>query len=156
MEENTKKKRLPNPETKVALWTIADFTVVLSPLVIWGIIQRDVYFATGMGLSNGIGIAMLGGFIGLIIAKKTAFLKGVGGMIAITTILFCLRAIITDLVVISALATAGMGVSSAWTSRKKIKWVRIRDKTETAEINKVATESVVQGVIEIVQRSGRV
>ena len=43
MEENTKKKRLPNPETKVALWTIADFTVVLSPLVIWGIIQRDVF-----------------------------------------------------------------------------------------------------------------
>lgn len=147
-----KAKKPINPARRAVLWKITDASVAILPLIVWGFIQRDVYFATGNGLTNGIGLAMLGGFVGIIISKKAQVLKGFSGFLIVFVILFCLKAIIADLVVIAGLATVGMGVSTFWTSVKKTKWERIRDKTETSDINSNSMAKVVETVV----RSGRV
>jgi len=147
-----KAKRPINPARRAVAWKITDVTLAVLPLLVWGVIQRDVYFATGNGLTNGIGLAMLGGFVGIIISKKAQVLKGFTGFLMIFIILYCLKAIISDLVVIAGLATVGMGVSTFWTSVKKTKWERIRDKVETADAN----ANSMAKVVEVVVRSGRV
>jgi hypothetical protein len=140
-------KKAPNPATRATVWKILDVTFAVLPLIVLGIVQRNVYFATANGFSNTIGIGLLGIFAVLILKKKAQILKGFGGFLIVTIILYCLRAILNDLVLISGMATAGMFVSAVWTSRKKIKWERIRDKVETADANANSMAKVVETVI---------
>jgi hypothetical protein len=154
-QQNVRKKsrKKPNPYVRATVWRIIDIIAALLPITVLGIIQRDVYFAKGTGWSNGIGISMLGVFVGLIISKKTSILKGVGGFWFITLILWCLRNIIADMLVISFCATIGYTASVLFTHRKVIKWEKIKDKKETSDINAEALGEVVE---KIIARSGRV
>ena len=143
-----------NPKIRATTWKYVDVVVALTPLVVLAIIQFDEYFGTKTsGFSNVIGISLLGVFFGSIIAKKTSWIKGIGGYLVVFLIAWFMRAILNDLVLISGAALLGASISKAWTNPKKIKWEKIRDKKETADINAAAMEEVVSTII---ARSGRV
>lgn len=139
-----------NPTKRAIAWNVADKFVSFTPLAVLTVVQWKEYFAvdTTTGLSNGIGIGLLGLFVALIISKKQNFLKGAGGFVMIFAICFFLRAILNDLVLISGCAAFGQVGSALITKPKQMKWESLKDKTETAEINakymnKVQSESEV-------------
>lgn len=134
MKKKETKNKVVNPNRRANTWNILDKTVSVAPLVGLGCFQWKEYFATSNGLSNGLGIGLLGVFVVLIMSKKTAVLKGCKGFIAVFVICFLLRTILNDLVLISGCACAGQLASATVTKPKQLKWERIREKHETAEI----------------------
>jgi uncharacterized membrane protein len=150
-----KRKKKPNPYVRAKLWKMLDVIIALLPLAILIIIQWDIYFArkSKYAFQNIVGLSMLGVFISLILARKTKLFSLVGISGILTLILFLMRSIINDLVVISFMVFLGLFISKIWTTPKKRKWERIRDKVETADISAEALENVVDKVI---TRSGRV
>jgi hypothetical protein len=155
MGEVEKVKKEPNPYIREIVWKVLDIVVSLIPLLVLVAIQFDVYFSkeSKYAFSNIIGLAILSIFIGFVIAKKTKIfgLLGISGII--TLVLWLLRSIIADLVLISSMATLGLLISKVWTTPLKMKWERKRDKKETADTNANAMEKVVE---KIITRSGRV
>lgn len=135
-QKKEKKTKVINPNKRAIVWKISDKVVSISPLVILAIVQWKEYFGTTTktGLSNGIGLGLLGIYIAIIISKKSDFIKGTGGFIMVFAICFFLRAILNDLVLITGTACIGQIISSLWTRPKQLKWERIKDKEETAEI----------------------
>lgn len=149
MENIKKKKKQPNPYIRAVVWKVIDIITALLPLLVFTGIQYDVYFAktSKYAFQNIVGLSILTVFISLVIAKKTKLfsLLGISGIF--TLIFYLLRSIINDLVVISFCAFLGLLLSKLITSPMKKKWERIRDKTETADINAEALDKVVEKVI---------
>lgn len=135
MKKNEKKKKQINPSIRCITWGVADKVVAILPLLILAIIKWDIYFGTKTTFSNMVGFTLLGGFIALILSKKTEILKGAWGFIAFFIVCYSLRAILNDLVLISGIACVGVITSSLWTTPKKNKWDKLREKKENAEIN---------------------
>lgn len=135
-----KPKKKANPYVRATVWKVLDVVVALLPLVVLIIIQWDIYFAkeSKYAFQNIVGLAMLAVFISLILAKKTKIFSLIGISGILTLILFLIRSIINDLVLISFALFLGLFISKIWTAPKKLKWARIRDKTETSEINAYA------------------
>ena len=135
-KKNLKNKEI-NPAKRALGWNIADKFVTYTPLAVLAGIQWNEYFATDIktGLSNGIGVALLGVFIALIVSKKSNFVKGAGGFVMVFAICFFLRAILNDLVLISGCAAGGQVLSVCITKPQQLKWENLKDKTETAELN---------------------
>ena len=150
-----KPKKKANPYVRVIFWKIFDVIIALLPLAILIIIQWDIYFArkSKYAFQNIVGLSMLGVFISLILARKTKLFSLIGISGIMTLILYLIRTIINDLVVISFMVFLGLFISKIWTTPKKEKWIRIKDKVETADISAEALENVVDKVI---ARSGRV
>jgi len=150
-----KPKKKANPYVRVIFWKIFDVIIALLPLAILIIIQWDIYFAkeSKYAFQNIIGLSMMAVFIALVLVKKTKIFSLLGVSGVLTLILFLIRSIINDLVVISFCMFLGLFISKIWTTPKKEKWIRIKDKVETADISAEALENVVDKVI---TRSGRV
>lgn len=74
-------------------------------------------------------------------------------MLVFWIILCLLKDLLNEMILIGAFVTLGMLISDFWSTPKIIKWVRIKDKTETAEINAEAMgnvfEKYVKGEYEI-------
>lgn len=134
MKKTEKKKKQINPNTRCIVWGVADKIVAILPLLVLAIIRWEVYFSTKTTFSNIIGFGLLGAFMALILSKKTEVLKGSWGFIFFFIVVYTLRAIVNDIVLISGVACIGVIVSALWTTPKKQKWEKRRDKEENADI----------------------
>lgn len=158
----SKKKKLkkpPNPKVRAWVWKVANVFVALTPLLVLGVINWKYYFAmnTTSTFSNVVGVVSLSIFMGAIVSKRTNFLRGLWGFLLLSLILECLHAIIQDIRLISWAATLGMGVSHFWTAPKYLKWEKIIERSEEADINATAMEKAIEKAIEkVIVRSGRV
>lgn len=135
MSKKNKNKKQPNPGKRAIVWGIVDKIVAIFPILLLAIFKWDDYFSTKTTFSNIVGFTMMGALVGIILSKKTEMLKGVWGFYFFFIIVYTLRAIMTDIVLISGIACIGVTISALWTSPKKKKWESRRDKTESAEIN---------------------
>ena len=157
MKAKTKKQTLYRkitPKGKMKLWKSLDIFAAVAPIIVLGIINWKEYFTTKSTFSNMIGIICLAIFITIILSKKTNFLKGVWGFLLLSLILEFLSEILNDIRLISWFATIGMAISHFWTHPKFIKWNKIADLTENAEINAEAMGNVIEKVA--VRRSGKI
>lgn len=134
-KKNQNKKKQYNPQTRALIWGICDKVVALMPILFLAIIKWNEYFSTKTAFNNIVAFVMIGAFVGIILSKKTEILKGVWGFYAFFITAYALRSIVTDIVLISGVACIGVTVSALWTTPKKKKWEKLKDKTENAEIN---------------------
>lgn len=149
-----KKRKTPNPYIRAVMWKVIDIITALLPILIFTIVQWDEYFgkSSEYAFKNILGLAMMILIVSLAVAKKLklANLLGISGLF--TLMFYLLQQIINDLVVISFMVFIGSFLSKTITNPIVRKWERIKDKTETADINAAAMERVVEKV----SRSGRV
>lgn len=149
-----KKRKTPNPYIRAVMWKVIDIITALLPILIFTIVQWDEYFgkSSEYAFKNILGLAMMILIVSLAVAKKLklANLLGISGLF--TLMFYLLQQIINDLVVISFMVFIGSFLSKTITNPIMRKWERIKDKTETADINAAAMERVVEKV----SRSGRV
>lgn len=160
---NMSKKKKVNPSIRLMVWKVVDMGVTILPLLTLCLVQFKKYF----GASNKKGLDNMLGIIGLVIyvcimtfnknrqqkiatdrPKKISI-----GMLVFWIILCLLKDLLNEMILIGAFVTLGMLISDFWSTPKIIKWVRIKDKTETAEINAEAMgnvfEKYVKGEYEI-------
>ncbi len=149
-----KKRKTPNPYIRAVMWKVIDIITALLPILIFTIVQWDEYFgkSSKYAFKNILGLAMMILIVSLAVAKKLklANLLGISGLF--TLMFYLLQQIINDLVVISFMVFIGSFLSKTITNPIMRKWERIKDKTETADINAAAMERVVEKA----SRSGRV
>src|SRR5690554_2945159 len=149
-----KKRKTPNPYIRAVMWTVIDIITALLPILIFTIVQWDEYFgkSSEYAFKNILGLAMMILIVSLAVAKKLklANLLRISGLF--TLMFYLLQQIINDLVVISFMVFIGSFLSKTITNPIMRKWERIKDKTETADINAAAMERVVEKA----SRSGRV
>lgn len=149
-----KKRKTPNPYIRAVMWKVIDIITALFPILIFTIVQWDEYFgkSSEYAFKNILGLAMMILIVSLAVAKKLklANLLGISGLF--TLMFYLLQQIINDLVVISFMVFIGSFLSKTITNPIMRKWERIKDKTETADINAAAMERVVEKA----SRSGRV
>lgn len=141
------------PEKRLLLWKILDLIVPFIPIIILGIIQWDVYFGTKAknAFDNIVGFAGIIIFIFIILLKLNNQNKAEGrrskylsvGMFALCLLFYFLREILYQLTFISLVAAIGLFLHDVWINPKIKKWERIKDKTETADINARAMAKVV-------------
>jgi hypothetical protein len=143
-----------NPNVRLTMWKLTNLLVSVGPILVWLAIKREEYFASTQGISNIIGIALAVTFISMIITKRTAALSGSKGFVLFFIIMFALETILRDLVLISGIAATGMVISDFITAPKVVKWTKIQDKTETAEINSIAMQSAID--LQLSKKRGRV
>lgn len=137
MAKKNKMKRTPNPIVRAVVWKVVDFITTFLPLVIFIYLQWDVYFGKSSehAFENILGLSMVVLIVSLAVAKKLklANLLGISGLFTLT--FYLLQQIINDLVVISFMVFIGSFLSKTITNPIMRKWERIKDKTETADIN---------------------
>ena len=141
------------PEKRLLLWKVLDLIVPFIPIIILGIIQWDVYFGTKAknAFDNIVGFAGIIIFIFIILLKLNNQNKAEGrrskylsvGMFALCLLFYFLREILYQLTFISLVAALGLFLHDVWINPKIKKWERIKDKTETADINARAMAKVV-------------
>lgn len=141
------------PEKRLLIWKILDLIVPFIPIIILGIIQWDVYFGTKAknAFDNIVGFAGIIIFIFIILLKLNNQNKAEGrrskylsvGMFALCLLFYFLREILYQLTFISLVAALGLFLHDIWLNPKIKKWERIKDKTETADINARAMAKVV-------------
>ncbi len=141
------------PEKRLLIWKILDLIVPFIPIIILGIIQWDVYFGTKAknAFDNIVGFAGIIIFIFIILLKLNNQNKAEGrrskylsvGMFALCLLFYFLREILYQLTFISLVAALGLFLHDVWLNPKIKKWERIKDKTETADINARAMAKVV-------------
>lgn len=132
-----KKRKTPNPYIRAVMWKVIDIITALLPILIFTIVQWDEYFGKSneYAFKNILGLAIMILIVSLAVAKKLklANLLGVSGLF--TLMFYLLQQIINDLVVISFMVFIGSFLSKTITNPIVRKWERIKDKTETADIN---------------------
>lgn len=132
-----KKRKTPNPYIRAVMWKVIDIITALLPILIFTIVQWDEYFgkSSEYAFKNILGLAMMILIVSLAVAKKLklANLLGISGLF--TLMFYLLQQIINDLVVISFMVFIGSFLSKTITNPIVRKWERIKDKTETADIN---------------------
>lgn len=132
-----KKRKTPNPYIRAVMWKVIDIITALLPILIFTIVQWDEYFgkSSEYAFKNILGLAMMILIVSLAVAKKLklANLLGISGLF--TLMFYLLQQIINDLVVISFMVFIGSFLSKTITNPIMRKWERIKDKTETADIN---------------------
>ncbi len=141
------------PEKRLLLWKILDLIVPFIPIIILGIIQWDVYFGTKAknAFDNIVGFVGIIVFLMIILLKINNQNKTEGrrskylsvGMFALCLLFYFLREILYQLTFISLVAALGLFLHDVWINPKIKKWERIKDKTETADINARAMAKVV-------------
>jgi hypothetical protein len=141
------------PEKRLLLWKILDLIVPFIPIIILGIIQWDVYFGTKAknAFDNIVGFVGIIVFLMIILLKINNQNKTEGrrskylsiGMFAVCLLFYFLREILYQLTLISLVAALGLFLHDIWLNPKIKKWERIKDKTETADINARAMAKVV-------------
>ena len=141
------------PEKRLLIWKILDLIVPFIPIIILGIIQWDVYFGVKAknAFDNIVGFAGIIIFIFIILLKLNNQNKAEGrrskylsvGMFALCLLFYFLREILYQLTFISLVAALGLFLHDVWINPKIKKWERIKDKTETADINARAMAKVV-------------
>lgn len=152
--KDKKNKKTPNPYIRAVVWKVVDVATALLPLLIFVFLQWDVYFgkSSEYAWNNILGLGSLAIVVGLAVAKKLKLfgllgLSGVGWII-----LKLLRVIILDLETMFFFVFIGALASKLITNPIMRKWERIKDKTETADINAESMEKVVKKMV----RSGNV
>ena len=151
MSKKIKKDTIP--EKRLLLWKILDLIVPFIPIIILGIIQWDVYFGTRAknAFDNIVGFVGIIVFLLIILLKINNQNKAEGrrskylsvGMFALCLLFYFLREILYQLTFISLVAALGLFLHDVWINPKIKKWERIKDKTETADINARAMAKVV-------------
>jgi hypothetical protein len=152
--KDKKNKKTPNPYIRAVVWKVIDIATALLPLLVFILLQWDVYFgkSSEYAWNNILGLGSLAVVVGLAVAKKLKLfgligLSGVGWII-----LKLLRVIILDLETMFFFVFIGALASKLITNPIMRKWERIKDKTETADINAESMEKVVKKIV----RSGNV
>lgn len=152
--KDKKNKKTPNPYIRAVVWKVVDIATALLPLLVFICLQWDVYFSKSSeyAWNNILGLGSLAIVVGLAVAKKLKLfgllgLSGVGWII-----LKLLRVIILDLETMFFFVFIGALASKLITNPIMKKWERIKDKTETADINAESMEKVVKKMV----RSGNV
>ena len=161
------------PEKRLLIWKVLDLIVPFIPIIILGIIQWDVYFGikSKNAFDNIVGFAGIIIFIFIILLKLNNQNKAEGrrskylsvGMFALCLLFYFLREILYQLTFISLVAAIGLFLHDIWINPKIKKWERIKDKTETADINAKAMARAMVGInnnsnnqqTEVAQISGR-
>ncbi|NLE03787.1 MAG: hypothetical protein GX638_03155 [Crenarchaeota archaeon] len=141
------------PEKRLLMWKVLDLIVPFIPIIILGIIQWDVYFGTRAknAFDNIVGFAGIIIFIFIILLKLNNQNKAEGrrskylsvGMFVLCLLFYFLREILYQLTFISLVAALGLFLHDVWINPKIKKWERIKDKSETADINARAMAKVV-------------
>lgn len=147
-----KNKRKINPSIRLLTWKVIDVGVSILPLITLCLVQFNEYFGskTKKGFDNMLGIVGLAIFVAILVFNKNRQQKEANnrpkkisiGMLIFWIIICLLKNLLSEMILIGAVVTAGMLISDFWSTPKIIKWVRIKDKTETAEINAEAMGSV--------------
>lgn len=145
--KDKKNKKTPNPYIRAVVWKVVDIATALLPLLIFVFLQWDVYFgkSSEYAWNNILGLGSLALVVGLAVAKKLKLfgligLSGVGWII-----LKLLRVIILDLETMFFFVFIGALASKLITNPIMKKWERIKDKTETANINAKSMAKALKG-----------
>lgn len=152
--KDKKNKKTPNPYIRAVVWKVVDVATALLPLLIFVFLQWDVYFgkSSEYAWNNILGLGSLAIVVGLAVAKKLKLFGLLGLSGAGWIILKLLRVIILDLETMFFFVFIGALASKLITNPIMRKWERIKDKTETADINAESMEKVVKKMV----RSGNV
>lgn len=152
--KDKKNKKTPNPYIRAVVWKVVDVATALLPLLIFVFLQWDVYFgkSSEYAWNNILGLGSLATVVGLAVAKKLKLFGLLGLSGAGWIILKLLRVIILDLETMFFFVFIGALASKLITNPIMRKWERIKDKTETADINAESMEKVVKKMV----RSGNV
>jgi len=141
------------PERRLILWKVLDLIVPFIPIITLGIVQWDVYFGKRAknAFDNIVGFVGIIVFLMIILLKINNQNKTEGrrskylsiGMFAVCLLFYFLREILYQLTLISLVAALGLFLHDVWINPKIKKWERIKDKTETADINAKSMAKVV-------------
>ena len=133
--------------------------IAIFPLFIFALVKWNYIFAVkeqeaGKVLSNMIGFVFLLIFIGLIVLKKTKFLKGVGGFWLVTLILFCFKTLdVSFLYSIALWASVGMSLSKLFdmivTNEMKEKLTNLKSAEVSKQVNQENTDAIISAIKEI-------
>ena len=147
-----KKTKKINPSIRLLVWKVIDLGVSILPLITLCLVQFKKYFGTTnkKGIDNMFGMVGLVFFVSILAFNKNRQQKEVTGrpkkisigMLVFWIILCLLKDLLNEMLLIGAVVTAGMLISDFWSTPKIIKWIRIKDKTETAIINAEAMDAV--------------
>ena len=137
-----------NYKARYYLFVILDKILAFLPLLIYLIVKREHYFATTTKstFSNIIGFLLVITTLVIILLKKTKALNGLTGMVIFEAILICLDVYIKDMKFILGFAILGLILAKLFTQPFVIKYEKLFDKTETAEINANSLKEALQSI----------
>ena len=138
---------------------VASIFIAILPLLIFTLVKWNYIFAVKEQeatkvLSNMIGFVFLLIFIGLIVLKKTKFLKGVGGFWLVTLILYCFKTLnVSFLYSIALWASVGMSLSKLFdmliTNEMKEKLTNLKSAEINKQVNQENTDAIISAIKEI-------
>ena len=139
-----------NYKTRYLLFVILDKLVAFLPLLIYLIVKRERYFSitTKSTFSNIIGFILVNTTLVIILLKKTKALNGLTGMVIFEAILICLDVYVKDMKFILGFAILGLILAKLFTQPFVIKYEKLVDKTETADINAESLKEVIKSLQE--------
>ena len=139
-----------NYKTRYLLFVILDKLVAFLPLLIYLIVKRERYFSitTKSTFSNIIGFILVITTLIIILLKKTKALSGLTGMVIFEAILICLDVYVKDMKFILGFAILGLILAKLFTQPFVIKYEKLVDKTETADINAESLKEVIKSLQE--------
>lgn len=138
---------------------LSSILLAILPLFIFALVKWDYIFAVKEKeatkvFSNMIGFVFLLIFIGLIVLKKTKFLKGIGGFWLITLILYCFKTLdVSFLYSIALWASVGMSISKLFdmliTNEIKEKLTNLKSAEINRQVNQENTDAIIGAIKEI-------
>lgn len=139
-----------NYKTRYLLFVILDKLVAFLPLLIYLIVKRERYFSitTKSTFSNIIGFILVITTLVIILLKKTKALNGLTGMVIFEAILICLDVYVKDMKFILGFAILGLILAKLFTQPFVIRYEKLVDKTETADINAESLKEVIKSLQE--------
>ena len=153
------KNSVTRTQFRYYLIKLISILIAIFPLFIFALVKWNYIFAVkeqeaGKVLSNMIGFVFLLIFIGLIVLKKTKFLKGIGGFWLVTLILFCFKTLdVSFLYSIALWASVGMSLSKLFdmiiTNEMKEKLTNLKSAEVSKQVNQENTDAIISAIKEI-------
>lgn len=125
-----------NYKARYYLWEILDKILAFLPIVIYLIVRWKHYFTltTKSTFSNIVGFVLVIAMLLIMLIKKTKALSGLTGLVIVEAILICLDVYVKDMKFILGFAIIGLILAKLITQPFVIKYGKLVDKNETAEI----------------------
>lgn len=139
-----------NYKSRYYLFVILDKIIAFLPLLVYLIAKRERYFSTTTKstFSNIVGFILVITTLVIILLKKTKTLNGLTGMVIFEAILICLDVYVKDMKFILGFAILGLILAKLFTQPFVIKYEKLVDKTETADINASSIKEALQSLKE--------
>lgn len=139
-----------NYKSRYYLFVILDKIIAFLPLLVYLIAKRERYFSTTTKstFSNIVGFILVITTLVIILLKKTKTLNGLTGMVIFEAILICLDVYVKDMKFILGFAILGLILAKLFTQPFVIKYEKLVDKTETADINANSIKEALQSLKE--------